>query len=200
MADFHQIESRHIELAMDEYERVGRESFLKTYGFQKAKGFRVCLRERGPFEARPLLAAAYANRHPKQLRIQPSDLPNNTAQDVLTKRFSFTRFEAYALDDPRAIEGYLRDRSITTYARNRALVVKCKERDNFACQACGFRLNVNGSFVIECHHTKPVAASGVRLVLLEELICLCPTCHRIAHTKREPYNVQEIRRLVRGEP
>jgi len=101
----------------------------------------------------------------------------------------------YTLDDPKAIEGYEVDRQITTLARNASIVVRCKERDNHTCQACGFKLQIDGLFVIECHHKKPLAANGIREVSLDELVCLCPTCHRIAHTRKEPFSVDEIKEL-----
>lgn len=105
----------------------------------------------------------------------------------------------FDLNDTKAIEGYELDRKITTLARNAGIVAKRKKGDDHTCQACGFRLQVNGRFVIECHHTKPLAANKVREVSVEELVCLCPTCHRIAHTRREPFSVREIKTLL-GQP
>jgi hypothetical protein len=105
----------------------------------------------------------------------------------------------YELNDAKAIEGYELDRKITSLARNASIVAMCKKRDKHTCQACGFRLEINGKFVTECHHTKPLAAYGAREVSLDELVCLCPTCHRIAHTRKEPFSVREIKALL-GQP
>ena len=107
----------------------------------------------------------------------------------------------YELDDAKALEGYEQDRNATFLKRNQSLVAQCKVRDNFTCQACGFRLENNGKFIIECHHTKPLATHGERLVPLTELVCLCPTCHRIAHTRKDPFNVDEIKEIqgIRSE-
>ena len=105
----------------------------------------------------------------------------------------------YSLDDPKALEGYEIDRQSTFLKRNRAQVAKCKERDDYTCQACGFELESNGNHVIECHHTKPLAVHGERMVPLSELVCLCPTCHRIAHTRKEPFTVDEIKAILGRE-
>jgi 5-methylcytosine-specific restriction protein A len=35
--------------------------------------------------------------------------------------------------------------------------------------------------------------SGARITKVSDLICLCPTCHRIAHTKAYPLSVKKIR-------
>jgi hypothetical protein len=108
----------------------------------------------------------------------------------------------YEIDDAKALEGYEVDRNTTSLKRNQSLVAQCKARDNFTCQACGFRLENNGKFIIECHHTKPLATHGERVVSLIELVCLCPTCHRIAHTRKTPFNVNEIKSILgnRSEP
>lgn len=101
--------------------------------------------------------------------------------------------ERLDVNDPRAIEGYEKDLLMKVYARSAALAEQCKRRDNFTCQVCGLRLQVRGSYVVECHHLFPVALAGEREVDLEDLVTLCPTCHRIAHTRRHiPLNLSEI--------
>ena len=105
----------------------------------------------------------------------------------------------FGLDDMRAIEGYERDRSIVSYSRNARIVAACKRRDKHTCQACGFRLKISSIFVIECHHTRPLAENGPREVSLDELVCLCPTCHRIAHTRKIPFSIQEIQSLLEDD-
>lgn len=103
--------------------------------------------------------------------------------------------DTYNADDKRAIEGYLRDQKILFGARNQALVLQCKTRDNYKCQACGFKLKLNGRYVVECHHTNPIGGGQVRETMLEDLISLCPTCHRIAHTRNEPLSLAEIKHV-----
>jgi hypothetical protein len=105
----------------------------------------------------------------------------------------------YDFDDPRAIEGYEQDRIITTHSRNRLLVEQCKQRDNNTCRACAFCLLVHGQYVIECHHVNPLSQNGERLSSIDELVCLCPTCHRIAHKRSKPFSVVEIKKLIRHE-
>ncbi|WP_185057848.1 HNH endonuclease [Pseudomonas fluorescens] len=102
----------------------------------------------------------------------------------------------FSVDDPKAIEGYLLDRNLLIKSRHQGLVRACKTRDNYQCQACDFRFEFEGSFVIECHHTKPMADYGRREVSLSELVSLCPTCHRVAHTRTPPFTATEIRQLM----
>ncbi len=101
----------------------------------------------------------------------------------------------YEMHDIKALEGYQVDQQVSFLKRNQSIVNECKKRDNYTCQACGFRLENSGKFIIDCHHTKPLASYGERLVSLSELVCLCPTCHRIAHTKEEPFTVVQIKEI-----
>lgn len=107
---------------------------------------------------------------------------------------AFKRY--FEIDDPRAIEGYRQDRVLATTERDRQLVERRKQKDNFTCQVCGLRLVVNEKYVVECHHLVPVSL-GVRETTMEDLISLCPTCHRVAHMRQPPYLVHEIRELIR---
>lgn len=98
-------------------------------------------------------------------------------------------------DSDEAREGYESDRKILNRKRNSGLAAKCKKRDKYTCQVCGFKLRVGKKYVAECHHAIPLA-SGERTVNLDELVTLCPTCHRIAHTRRIPYGVDELKKIV----
>ena len=51
------------------------------------------------------------------------------------------------------------------------------ERDSYACALCGRR------DPIHVHHIKKRSAGGTNA--LTNLICLCPTCHAIAHGEYE---------------
>lgn len=99
------------------------------------------------------------------------------------------------LTDAQAEEGYREDRQVRFINRNRKIIAEAKKRDNFKCQACGFFLEVDGKPLIDCHHSIPLShSSGVRITRVGDLVCLCPTCHRVAHTRAYPLLVKEIRR------
>ena len=98
-------------------------------------------------------------------------------------------------DDQATIEGTKSDVTRMVSARDRAAAAACKKRDSHSCQACGFHLKVGNRYVIDCHHLYPVAL-GVRETILEDLVSLCPTCHRIAHTRDVPLELADIRYLM----
>jgi hypothetical protein len=76
--------------AMDECQSKGVSVFRTTYGrFHEAKDRDMYYCGRGPYEARPLLAAAYANLVPHGPHIGPKAFTNNDAHDFLVQRFGF---------------------------------------------------------------------------------------------------------------
>jgi hypothetical protein len=98
--------------------------------------------------------------------------------------------------ESQAEEGFKQDRMAPFRKRNSRLIAQRKELDRFRCQACGFRLKVNGTYVIDCHHVNPLGHLDTVIVTrVEDLICLCPTCHRIAHARRYPFVPSEIMTL-----
>ncbi|ENN6197700.1 hypothetical protein AB9W56_004127 [Vibrio vulnificus] len=100
------------------------------------------------------------------------------------------------IDDARALEGYQLDSRLFQTKRDRQIVKKAKERDDHTCQACGYQQKVNGCFVIDCHHKIPLGLTGEVETKLEDLVCLCPNCHRVAHLKNPPYGVEKIKSIV----
>lgn len=92
-------------------------------------------------------------------------------------------------------EGEPEDRTITFRKRNAAIIQTCKERDRYTCRACGFYLKVGANYIIDCHHQIPLGNNkNSKITKLDDLLCLCPTCHRIAHTRTpEPLGIDQIR-------
>ena len=101
-------------------------------------------------------------------------------------------------DADDAIEGYTKERKYLTQHRNGAIVLQCKERDKYTCRACGLSLRVNGRSIVECHHLVPIASSRERVTSVDDLVCLCPTCHRVAHTSNPPLPLEEIEKITKG--
>lgn len=99
--------------------------------------------------------------------------------------------------DTEAEEGLREDKQATFIKRNRKIIAEAKKRDKFTCQACKFFLEVEKRPIIDCHHKVPLSHSTKpKITKVSELICLCPTCHRIAHTKPYPLSVAQIRECL----
>jgi 5-methylcytosine-specific restriction endonuclease McrA len=99
----------------------------------------------------------------------------------------------------QGLEGIMKESRYLRRSRNPSLVQQRKITDRFACQACGYTKELpNGQFVIDVHHINPLGALDQPTITTEDdLVCLCPNCHRIAHSRREgPLGVQEIRDIL----
>ncbi len=101
----------------------------------------------------------------------------------------------FEIDSEKAIEGYKKDHVLSIGSRNKSLVKQRKEKDKYTCQACGLSIHIGDKAVIECHHIDPIAL-GERETTIDDLISLCPTCHRIAHMREPIYPVKEVARLI----
>jgi 5-methylcytosine-specific restriction protein A len=99
-------------------------------------------------------------------------------------------------DSIEAEEGYRKDYSRMMSARNRDLANARKKKDNYTCQSCKKQYRVNNKFIIDCHHLNPISL-GKRKTKLDDLISLCPTCHRIAHTRLPPYSLKELKGIMK---
>lgn len=99
------------------------------------------------------------------------------------------------LRKPDAIEGQYQEYILTKAKRNQNIVLKRKEFDKNTCQVCGFFQKIDDGFIIDCHHLKPLSQNEIRITSIDDLICLCPNCHRIAHTKNPPLTIEEIKRV-----
>jgi hypothetical protein len=98
-------------------------------------------------------------------------------------------------DPDKAEEGLIKERTYLSKTRNQGLVQKRKEQDDYKCTACDFKLKVNEYHIIDCHHLFPIAM-GERETTIDDLVSLCPTCHRIAHRRNPPFSLDEIREVL----
>ncbi|GEM_PF-4954026 len=103
----------------------------------------------------------------------------------------------YNFEDSKALEGYFADKKYLYTKRNSAIVEKRKKQDRYTCKICDFQLKIKGKNIIECHHLIPFADKKLRLTNIKDLVSLCPTCHRIAHTCKPPLSVNELKKIRR---
>ena len=72
-----------------------------------------------------------------------------------------------------------RDRKLRRHAKE---LNRAANGGVFACEACHFSDPLASMF--DAHHLQPLAA-GIRESRVDDLVVLCPTCHRWAHAKAE---------------
>ena len=127
------------------------------------------------------------------------DVPYTSHRDAQEACWKFwaLKNKKGTLSEIEAEEGYQQDRRIKFKSRNARIISQRKKRDDYTCQACDFRMKLNGKLIIDCHHINPIGkAQEVIITAIDDLICLCPTCHRISHTRKYPLTVNEIKELL----
>lgn len=92
------------------------------------------------------------------------------------------------------LEGIAKEITTSKRSRTRRYIEPVKARDGYKCQACGFSLSVNGSHILQVHHLNPLIEEVK--TTMNDLICLCPTCHFIAHKRTPPYAPDEIKGII----
>lgn len=96
----------------------------------------------------------------------------------LPRIFSDIETKELSIEEKTGIEGELIEKKIMLRKRNREIVQRCKLRDGYKCSSCGF---YHDDKIVEAHHLNPISMNANNKVTSNDLITLCPTCHRLAH-------------------
>ncbi len=109
------------------------------------------------------------------------------------------QFEPDIEGDPRLAAHFRYERS----RRNRAAALSIH---GYGCFACSTNMEAVygplGADFIHVHHENMLADQGGahQVDPYTDLVPLCPNCHAIAHRRRPPYSVQEIREALAAVP
>lgn len=102
-------------------------------------------------------------------------------------------------------EGTERSRMRRYRERNSAAAAQFKReavsKGKLECEACGIdylKLYKDAALrVVECHHSVPLSSKQhAGVTKKSDLVLLCATCHRLAHSRKEPVPVSELREIV----
>ena len=93
-------------------------------------------------------------------------------------------------------------KEVSIIARSPQVVADAKARYGAICQVCGFDFETAygsiGLGYIECHHIDPLSGRDGehRPTTVEDLAVLCSNCHRMIHTRRPCFKIQELKAAV----
>jgi len=112
--------------------------------------------------------------------------------------------EMTVADNTALSEGAVSQIFVNRYERNRQARTACIEHYGCRCAVCGFDFEKVygpiGQNKIHVHHLMPL--SGIRqeykIDPVRDLRPVCPNCHLIIHSKREPFTIDEIREQIRS--
>ena len=95
--------------------------------------------------------------------------------------------------------------SVNRYERNRKAKNECIKYYGSSCYVCGFNFGVQygpiGEGKIHVHHLIPLSEIKKEYVIdpIKDLRPVCPNCHLIIHSKKEPFSIDEVKEMLRGE-
>lgn len=120
--------------------------------------------------------------------------------------------EIYKIEDEEIEYDFEAKEGLTIYKlhkykeRNRNIVKKKKETQLkkygvLSCEICGFNfVSVYGDLgkdFIECHHIKELATlESETITKLEDLLLVCPNCHRMLHRKLGNITVEDLKNII----
>lgn len=99
-------------------------------------------------------------------------------------------------------EGRMQMSFSTSYERNPVARKICLEHYGYDCQVCGINFENQygeiGKKFIHIHHLNPIGSSGIQKVdPKKDLIPVCPNCHAMLHQQTPPYNIEDMKRMVK---
>jgi 5-methylcytosine-specific restriction enzyme A len=139
---------------------------------------------------RPELVEALLLKHPREQHEHPH-----------TEEFEVVAEESPDFEQVYT-EGHYTKVLINKYERNKHARSACLEHFGYVCMVCGFDFEkVYGAFgkgKIHVHHRKPISQCGKGYVVnpIKDLQPVCPNCHLMIHSRRTPYTVAEIQKMI----
>lgn len=107
-------------------------------------------------------------------------------------------------DEKVIIEGKAKQVYVNVYERDRTARDRCIEHHGYQCKICGFDFEKTygsiGKHKIHVHHIKPLSETKENREVnpVTDLIPVCPNCHLIIHSKKEPFTIEEMIQIIKG--
>jgi 5-methylcytosine-specific restriction protein A len=108
------------------------------------------------------------------------------------------------LPDPEGLpEGSVVRIEVNRYERDRRNRAAALAIHGYRCMVCKMRLDERygeaAAGLIEVHHITPVSELGPDYIIdpRNDLAPLCPNCHSVAHRRKPPFSLDELREMLR---
>ena len=106
-------------------------------------------------------------------------------------------------DEEELVEGTSRRISVNAYERNPRARAACLKHYGAVCQVCGMdfisKYGEVGEGFMHVHHKRPIAMLKANYTVnpLKDLVPVCPNCHAMLHRREPPFDVEQLRALVK---
>ena len=107
-------------------------------------------------------------------------------------------------DNTTLSEGAVSQVFVNRYERSKQARTACIEHHGCRCSVCGFDFGEVygpiGQNKIHVHHLIPLSEiqQEYKIDPVRDLRPVCPNCHLIIHSKREPFTINEVREQIRS--
>ncbi|MCL6612536.1 MAG: HNH endonuclease [Peptococcaceae bacterium] len=125
-------------------------------------------------------------------------------EKIFGERLSEVRFpEEIPIDEKTTFEGKAKQVYVNIYERNKSARDKCVKHYGYQCIICGFDFEKAygpiGKNKIHVHHKKPLSEikDNYEVDPIKDLCPVCPNCHLIIHSKKEPFTIEEMIQIIR---
>lgn len=108
-------------------------------------------------------------------------------------------------DEKEFVEGSVEKIIVNKYERNKKARKECINHYGAKCYICGFdfesKYGTIGKGIIEVHHKKALyqIKKEYKVNPIEDLVPLCPNCHRVIHSRKPSYDVEELKSILRND-
>ena len=197
-----------------------RLSFSDDFPYKNAPGCITCnmdisavtlaYRALLPAHEAALRVAARSPRHPSTAKDHSPNFIMFLSQELNCRLSQPAYYDASAVyspeelpDDRKFEEGATTQVLINRYERDRAAREQCIRHYGAICVACGMsladRYGSEVSGLIHVHHISPLASikRTVEIDPVHDLRPVCPNCHAVIHSVREPRTVDQVKEMIR---
>lgn len=100
-------------------------------------------------------------------------------------------------------EGAVKTVAVNKYERSEKARAACLAHFGYNCMACDFNFEQvygpRGKQQIHVHHLVKISSVGTEYEPdpIKDLIPLCPNCHHMAHRKEPPFEIHELREMMK---
>ena len=137
-----------------------------------------------------------------QLIQSAAELPNDASPDSFIWRSGSVLAEEVDASVSYQ-EGAVRQVTVNAYERNQEAREACLRHYGRSCMACGVnfleKYGQEAADYIQVHHIRPIARAGGSYTLnpITDLRPVCPNCHAVIHRRDPPFEISEVKRMLR---
>jgi len=197
--------------AIEEFNKLGRESFLRKYRFWKAKSYYI-LYQGEHYDSKAIVGAACGYQFGKPLSADDFSRGKYTVRPKL-ESLGFKVISMKIDDTSTALpeevpanfpEGAKRQISINAYERSPGARKACIEHHGSTCAVCEFDFGAmygeNFAGFIHVHHLTPLSKvkKSYEVNPKEDMIPVCPNCHAVIHSGGKVRTISQVKKMLKG--